>query len=31
MDHAPESLKVYGVCVKSVAQAIDIESRKENV
>lgn len=31
MDHAPESLKVYGVCAKSVAQAIDIESRKENV
>ena len=31
MDHAPESLKSFGVSVKSVAQAIDIESRKENV
>ena len=31
MNHAPESLKTFGVSVKSVAQAIDIESRKENV
>ena len=31
MEHAPESLKAYGVCVKSVAEAMNIESRKENV
>ena len=31
MNHAPESLKTFGVSVNSVAQAIDIESRKENV
>ena len=31
MNHAPESLKTFGVSVKSVTQAIDIESRKENV
>ena len=31
MEHAPVSLKAYGVCVKSVAESMNIESRKENV
>lgn len=31
MKHAPHIVKEYGVCVASVAQAINIESRKENV
>ena len=31
MEHAPESLKPFGVSVKSVAEAMNIESRKENV
>lgn len=31
MEHAPECLKSFGVSVKSVAEAMNIESRKENV
>ena len=31
MEHAPEGLKSFGVSVKSVAEAMNIESRKENV
>ena len=29
MDHAPESVKKYGVCVNNVARAIEIEMEKE--
>ena len=31
MNHAPDIVKAYGVGVMSVAQAINIESRKEHV